>query len=161
LPRRSVHYRCLLLAIAGSQTYDGLGSCTLVIPSERRNVRIAKGVWRKRGVVGSESDVPFRSGLVVAVVRYHLLPTLPCRPPSERGNSLSRLPGTAVPCRKCPVKEPAERMETTATKGNAGTGFLAMPCRGSPWPACGVRRCGVGHYVPTSFGSPAAIACRP
>ncbi len=47
--RQSVHYRCLLLAIAGSQTYDGPGSCTLRIPSEGRNVRIAKGVWRKRG----------------------------------------------------------------------------------------------------------------
>jgi hypothetical protein len=49
LLRQSVHYRCLLLATAGSQACDRLRSCTLLIPSGGRNVRIAKGGVEEKG----------------------------------------------------------------------------------------------------------------
>jgi hypothetical protein len=41
LLRRLFHYRCLLLAIARNYTGVEPGSCSLPIPSERRNVRTA------------------------------------------------------------------------------------------------------------------------
>jgi hypothetical protein len=47
-------------------------------------------------------------------------------------------------------------------QNRAPQGLYGHSSEGGPYrPTCGVRRCGFGHYVPTSFGSPAAIAFRP
>lgn len=74
---QSVYYRCLLLEPADSQTRDKPRPCALLIPLE----------GRKRGVMASGADVPFRCDSVVAGLRYHLLPALPCRPPPASGGT--------------------------------------------------------------------------
>jgi hypothetical protein len=85
----------------------------------------SRGVWRKRGVIASEADIPFPSP--IAALRYHLLPALLRRlSPASAGRSLNGLPGTAVRCRKCPVEEPAGRMETAAAKPSAARGSTAI-----------------------------------
>ena len=117
---------------------------------------------RKRGVIASEADVPFLSA-IAAVLGYHLLPALPCRPPPVSTRELAeRVAWHSSPFSEVPHRGASREGGDHCRKAERRSGLCGHASEGEPsWPTCGVRRCDVGHYVPTSFGSPAAIASWP